>query len=282
MPRRVLDAPAALRAQVREIQRSIDRPFCVNLVLAFDQQERIDLLADERVPMISFSWGIDEPAIRHARGTGATVLVQIGSMPAAVRAASAGADLLIAQGVEAGGHVQSRQPLHGLLRDLRSTVRLPVLAAGGIADAASVSAAIAAGAAGVVAGTAFLAADEADVHPVYCDRLFTAGASDTCLTTLFDIGWPDAPHRVLHNRTLDAWRAAGSPPPGQRPHEQQPVAKRAGHPIVRYSDAQPTRDTTGDIEAMAMYAGMGVDRIQRHEPAAAITARLLAAASVAR
>ena len=274
--------PAALRAQVREIQRSIDRPFCVNLVLAFDQAERIALLADERVAMISFSWGVDESAIRQARDAGASVLVQIGSVTAAVRAASAGADLLIAQGVEAGGHVQSQHPLHGLLRDLRRTVQLPVLAAGGISDAASVSAAIAAGAAGVVAGTAFLAAEEADVHPVYCDRLLAAGPSDTCLTTLFDVGWPDAPHRVLRNRTFDAWRAAGSPPLGRRPQEQQPVATRAGHPIVRYSDAQPTRDTTGDIEAMAMYAGVGVDHIRRREPGAAITARFLAAASAVR
>ena len=108
-------------------------------------------------------------------------------------------------------------------------LQLPVLAAGGISGAASVSPAITAGAAGVVVGTAYLAADEADVHPVYCDRLFAAGGSDTCLTRQFDVGWPDAPHRVLRNSTFDAWRAAGSPPPGQRPDEQQPVATQAGH-----------------------------------------------------
>ena len=99
--------PSVLRAQVREIQRSIDRPFCVNLVLAFDQQERIDLLGEERVPVISFSWGIDDFAIKRARAAGARVLVQVGDVETGERAAAAGADILIAQGVEAGGHVQS-------------------------------------------------------------------------------------------------------------------------------------------------------------------------------
>lgn len=264
---------------MREIHRSTDRPFCVNLVLAVDQEERIELLAEERVPVISFSWGIDESAIRRARAARATVLVQVGDVEAGARATSAGADVLIAQGVEAGGHVQAETPLRRLVGDLRATVPLPILGAGGIADDASVVAAIAAGATGVVAGTAYLATDEADVHPIYRDHLLGAQASATTLTTLFGVGWADAPHRVLRNSTFEAWRAVGSPPPGQRPGEDQPVATRARRTIVRYSDAQPTKDTSGDIGAMALYAGTGVDRVQRSEAAAAITARLLAAAS---
>jgi NAD(P)H-dependent flavin oxidoreductase YrpB (nitropropane dioxygenase family) len=271
--------PSVLRAQVREIQRSIDRPFCVNLGLAFDQQERIDLLGEERVPVISFSWGIDDFAIKRARAAGARVLVQVGDVETGERAAAAGADILIAQGVEAGGHVQSEAPLHRLVHNLREAVSLPILAAGGIAESASVVAALDAGAAGVVAGTAYLAADEADVHPLHRDQLFSARASATTLTTLFDVGWPDAPHRVLRNTTMKAWRAVGSPPPGQRPGEDQPVATRSRRTIVRYSDAQPTSDTSGDIEAMALYAGTGVEHVQRQEAAGAITARLLTAAS---
>jgi NAD(P)H-dependent flavin oxidoreductase YrpB (nitropropane dioxygenase family) len=231
----------------------------------------------ERVPAISFSWGVDEAAIRQARAAGATVLVQVGDAPAGLEAARAGADILVAQGVEAGGHVQSQVPLHQLVRGLRATVAVPVLAAGGIADAAACAAAVAAGAAGIVAGTAYRAADEADVHPVYCDHLFAADGSDTHLTTLFDVGWPDAPHRILPNATFEAWRAAGCPRVGERPGEHGPVATRAGRTIVRYSDAQPTRDTSGEISAMALYAGTGVEHVQRNEGAADITARLLAA-----
>ena len=189
--------------------------------------------------------------------------------------------MLIAQGLEAGGHVQSGTPLLRLVRDLRAALCLPVLAAGGVAHASSAAAAREAGAAGVVAGTAYLAAEEADVHPIYRARLLTSPGSDTCLTTVFDVGWPDAPHRVLHNDTIETWQRAGSPPPGQRPGEGEPIATRAGQRIVRYSDAQPTRDTAGDIEAMALYAGAGVGHIDRTEEAAAITERLLTAVSPA-
>jgi NAD(P)H-dependent flavin oxidoreductase YrpB (nitropropane dioxygenase family) len=141
---------------------------------------------------------------------------------------------------------------------------------------------MAAGGAGVMDGTAYLAADEADVHPVYRNELVAARGSDTRLTTLFDVGWPKAPHGVLRNPTFEAWQAAGSPPPGERPGENQTVATRAGQSIVRYSDAQPTRDTTGDIRAMALYAGTGVEHIHHDDAAATITARLLAATSTSK
>ena len=266
-----------LRGQIREIQRSLDRPFSVNLVLAFDQRERLELLAEEEVPVISFSWGIDESMIVRARAARAAVLVQVGDVKAGVQAAAAGADALIAQGVEAGGHVQGRTPLHRLVRRLRRETRIPVLAAGGIAEGSSAAAAMAAGASGIVAGTAYLAAQEADVHPLYLDRVLAALGTDTCLTGVFDVGWPNASHRVLRNSTLDAWNAAGCPGPGSRPGEHEPAATRAGSTVVRYSDAQPTRDTEGDIAAMALYGGCGLDHVNRTQPAATITARMLTA-----
>jgi NAD(P)H-dependent flavin oxidoreductase YrpB (nitropropane dioxygenase family) len=266
-----------LRDQVRQVQRSVDRPFCVNLVMAFDQRERLELLAEEAVPAISLSWGPDRDAIARARAAGVTVLVQVGDADEGEQAAASGADVVVAQGVEAGGHVESRTPLHRLVGELRRRLSLPILAAGGVSDAATAAAALAAGAHGVAAGTAFLVADEADVHRLYRERLLAASGPDTVLTGLFDVGWPDAPHRVLRNATLDAWTAAGSPPPGRRPGEGETVARRRGAPIPRYSDAQPTRDTDGDVTAMAMYAGAGVDRVARAEDAATIAARLVAA-----
>ncbi len=266
-----------LREQIRAIKRSIDRPYAVNLVMAFEQAERIEVVLDERVPVLSMSWGSDPVAIRRAQVVGTLVMVQVGDVAAADEATAAGADALIVQGLEAGGHVQSTRRLGTLFPEIRARVAAPVYVAGGITSPRAVTMAGHLGAFGVAAGTAFLAAEEADVHPVYRDRLFAAAGTDTCLTTVFDIGWPDAPHRVLRNATVDAWQSGGSPPTGCRAGEGEVIAHRAGRRIVRYSDAQPTRDTSGDVAAMALYAGMGVDSVVRVDAAADISARLLTA-----
>ncbi len=268
-----------LKTQVRQIQRELDRPFCVNLVLAFDQRERLELLCEAQVPAISFSWGVSESAIDQAHQAGATVVVQVGDVKTGVQATVAGADVIVAQGVEAGGHVQSKRPALDLVRDLRRQISQPLFAAGGIADPASVVDAHRAGASGVAMGTRYLAAQEADVHPVYHEALFASGARDTVLTSAFDIGWPDAPHRVVRNDTVNAWEYAGSPSPGRRPGEGESIAFIGSDPIVRYSDAQATRNATGDISAMALYAGMGVDQIKHPEDGGDITERLLAAST---
>ena len=269
-----------LRAEVRQIQRELDRPFCVNLVLAFDQSERLELLCEANVPVISFSWGVSEVAIDRAHQAGARVVVQVGDAQTGLRAAAAGADVIVAQGVEAGGHVQSKQALLDLVRDLRRRITQPLLAAGGISDPASVIQAHRAGADGIAVGTRYLATHEADVHPEYKQALFAAGSKDTVLTGVFDIGWPDAPHRVLRNDTVDAWERAGSPPPGRRPGEGESIAFIGSHSVVRYSDAQPTCATTGNISAMALYAGMGIDQIDHSEDGGEITERLLASSPV--
>ncbi len=93
---------------------------------------------------------------------------------------------------------------------------------------------------------------------------------ETELTDLFDVGWPNAPHRVIRNRTMTDWEAAGRPPAGRRPGEGDVVAKRGRSQVVRYSDAQPTTSTDGDIESMAMYAGTGVGDMRRVASSAAI------------
>ena len=122
--------------------------------------------------------------------------------------------------------------------------------------------------------TCLLAAKEADVHPAYLDRLFRADAADTTLTTVFDGGWPNAPHRVIRNDTVAAWEAVGMPASGRRPGEGEPVGSRNGQPVLRYDDAQPTRNTVGDIGLMAMYAGTSVRAVDRRQPASSIVERL--------
>ena len=266
--------PHRLRQQLQVIRASVGSEFCVNLVLRFDHKERLGVVLDEGAGFVSFSWGVDRESIERARDAGVVVIVQVGDVSSAREAADAGADIVIAQGVEAGGHVQATMPLRDLLSGMRPVLDLPIIAAGGIADAPSARAAIDAGADGVACGTAFLAATEADVHPDYFERLARATAEDTVLTTVFDIGWPDAAHRVLRNATVAEWESEGRPASGCRPGEGDIIAMRAGRPIVRYSDAQPTMDTDGEIGSMALYAGTSVGAVRQRGHAAEIVRQI--------
>ena len=156
----------------------------------------------------------------------------------------------------------------------------PVVAAGGIADGRGMAAALALGASGVWLGTRFLASEEANAHPDYQRRLFAASERDTVyLENLFDVGWPDAPHRVLRSSTVAAWEAAGRPEPGKRPGEGGVVAtsKSAG-PIVRYRALAPTADVEGDVEAMSMWAGQSVGLVRKMQTAGEIVQEIAAEA----
>ncbi len=266
--------PSVLREQIRAVRRLTDRPFGVNLVLAFDQAERLEVCADERVALVSFSWGADPALVTRAHAAGCQVLVQAGSVDEAVAGVQAGCDVVIAQGVEAGGHVQGTTARGPLIARATAATGVPVIAAGGIVDAAGVRAAMAAGAVGAMMGTRFVATAEADVHPEYAARVVTG--SDTVHTLLFDGGWPDAPHRVLVNSTYERWELEGRRPPGERPSEGEILGEHAGVPIRRYSADDPRRETTGDIEAMCLYAGTGVEAITSVEPAGAVVERIAA------
>ena len=134
-------------------------------------------------------------------------------------------------------------------------------------------AALAAGAVAVVMGTRFVASAESAPNEGYKMRLTEAQARDTVLTELFDVGWPQSPHRVLRNSTYELWEAAGCPPSGERPGEGDEVASG----VLRYASNLPSTSTEGDVEAMAMHAGQSVGSISAVEPAAAILERFSAA-----
>ena len=268
--------PDMLRSQIREIRRLTERAFCVNLVLAFEQAERLELVLAEGVELISFSWGVDAALVARAHAGGAAVMAQAGSAAEARAAVDAGCDALVAQGIEAGGHVQGEVGVLALVAELSRSLSVPVLAAGGIADARGVKAAMAAGAEGAMIGTRFLATPEADVHPDWAARLVAGAAADTVLTGLFDGGWPEAPHRVLRNSTYRAWDDAGRPAVGSRPGEGEVVARHGDVEIERYAADEPRRATTGDLEAMCLYAGQGVGLVTAIEPAADVVSRIAA------
>ncbi len=272
--------PEFIRAQIRRARSLTDRPFGVNLVLAVFDPAQFEVCLEERVPVLSLFWGDAAPYVPRARAAGIRVLVQVGSVEEARQAVRAGADAVVAQGVEAGGHVRGRTSTLALIPQVVDAVRpTPVVAAGGIADGRGIAAALNLGAAGVWVGTRFVASAESEAHPAYKQRLLAATAEDTVHTELCEYGWPPhSPHRVLRTPLLERW--GHRPPP---PVEQARVigeTDRAGLrvPVTEFSSGCPTIHTTGEVENMALYAGQGVGLIRELLPAAEIVRRLAAEA----
>lgn len=270
-----------LREQMQLLHRETDKPFAVNLILAFEQEERLEVALEESAPWISFSWGLDPGLVRRARASGARVLVQVTSVTAAKEAVASGVDGLIVQGVEAGGHVQGTQPLPPLIAQIRRHVSVPLVAAGGIAEPNTAGAALAAGADMISMGTRFAASDESLAHQHYRERLIDSTGADTILTNLFDIPWA-APHRVIRNGVYQAWELAGRPPPGHRPGEGEPVVIGPAGPITRYAMHPAVIGLEGDVGALPLYAGQGVGSISTSLPAGEIVERFMVGIDAAR
>src|SRR2546421_2581940 len=272
-----------MRQQIREMHTLASRPFGVNLVLDFPQEERLAVCLEERVPIISFFWRDPSHLVPRAKEGGAIVMHTVGSAADARRAVDAGVDVIVAQGWEAGGHVRgsvATMPLVPAVVDAVSPV--PVVAAGGIADGRGLAAALALGATGAWVGTRFLAAHEAAIHPDYRRSILTAGEADTFYGTLFDRGWPDAPHRTLRNSTVEAWEQAGRPASGSRPGEDdEPASRPDGSPINRYASSTPTAAMAGDVEPLPHWAGHGVGLVTHQESASDIVHSLVAEAEEA-
>jgi NAD(P)H-dependent flavin oxidoreductase YrpB (nitropropane dioxygenase family) len=157
----------------------------------------------------------------------------------------------------------------------------PVIAAGGIGDGRGLAAVLALGASAGWLGTRFVMSAEAPALEPYRDLLAAADETSTVYSTVFDIGWPDAPHRTLRNSTFEAWEAAGRPPSGSRPGEGETIATWFdGEAIQRYHSTSPREGVSGDIEALALWAGQSVGLIRDVRPAGEIV-RQLAAEAVA-
>src|SRR5262245_14946047 len=266
--------------QVRRLRELTDKPFGVNILLPLLQEGQIEACLDERVPVLVLFWGDPKPYVEEAHRHGTKVFIQVGSVEEAKAAAAAGVDAIIAQGVEAGGHVKSTTSLSTIAPAVIEAVRpVPVLAAGGIATGRGVVAALSLGAQGVSIGTRFLCSTEAQVTRAYQERVVRSKAEDTVYTLLFDIGWPDAPHRVLRNKAVVEWEAAGRPASGQRPGEGTIIGTvpLAGTVIQvpKYSFAAPLAGFTGDMEYAALLAGESCSLVNDIKPAAQIVQDLV-------
>lgn len=274
--------PDAIASIIRETRSLTDRPFGINLILAWDQRERLAAALDAGVRLISTFWSeLDpgDPCVEDAHAAGALVMHTVGCAADAQRAVDAGVDIIVAQGLDAGGHVWGSVGTLALIPAVVDAVDpTPVIAAGGIGDGRGLAAALMLGAQAAWMGTRFVVADESLGHPDYKDRVVAATEADAAWSTgVFDRGWADAPVRTLDNSTLRMWRDAGSPAPGSRPGERDVVARRTdGDPIVRYDFSPPVAGMTGDLEAMANYAGQSTGVVRRRQPAAEIVREVAA------
>ena len=266
--------PDRFREELAAVRQLTSRPFGVNFILQFPCEDHISICLEEKIPVLSFFWGIADGYVWRAREAGCKTMIQIGAVADAEGAAKAGVDVIIAQGFEAGGHSAGRISTMSLVPLVVDAVpNTPVVAAGGIADARGLVAALALGADGIAMGTRFLATPEANAHPLYKEKVIEASENDTLRTILFGHGWPNAPHRVLRTAFVNQW--AGQEARGQESRKDEPIV---GHtriggqpvPIPRFGGVPPSRDADGDIESMALYMGQSVGLIRAIKPAAEI------------
>lgn len=273
-------ARAPIAAEIAAARRLTAGPIAVNLLLPFVRPGDADAAAQADA-IVTF-WGVPR------RLAPSTWIHQCGSVAEAIAASAAGADAVIAQGVEAGGHVRGTTPTLELLDRVRAAVGIPVLAAGGIVDAEGVSAALDAGAAAAVAGTRFLLSEESHAHAEYLRRCVEA--RETILTELFGLGWPGAPHRVIANGATRRWlrsdprapawiRSAnrlGSPLARQIPTGVLGRALELQRPSWPVLGPQPPTDDGPPslVDAGPLYAGTSVARIEDIRPAAELVMSL--------
>jgi len=275
--------------ELRRIEQSLaGKTFAANLLLPIIEKGHVEACIASRVPIVTLFFGFDRKILAALKGAGKIVLFQVGSVEEARMVIAHGADGVIVQGHEAGGHVRGALRLADLLAQVRDALpRALVCAAGGIHDRASASQARLLGADAVVSGTRFLASPEAAAHPAYKHRLIEA--KETIVTNLFGMGWRD-PHRVVRNAATDKWCSkAGMEPSWLYPiHAASGItAKLSGRVNVQvlverqslrlplYTPSSLTPEMREDrLEVVALYAGECVERIISLQPAASTVAEL--------
>ncbi|CAK8566569.1 unnamed protein product [Lathyrus sativus] len=273
------ESPDYLRELIKKTRTLTDKPFGVGVVLAFPHEENLKAILDEKVAVLQTYWGDCTPElVAKVHSAGVKIVPQVGSVESAKLAIDAGADGIIVQGREAGGHVIGQDSLISLVPrvvDLVGDRDIPVIAAGAIVDARGYVAALALGAQGVCLGTRFLATEESYAHPIYKRKLVEL--DETEYTDVFGRArWPDAPHRVLQTPFFKEWKSLPS-------HESEANQSVIGHSTIhgvekdirRFAGTVPNMTTTGDLESMCMYAGEGVGLIKEILHASEVIKRLV-------
>ncbi|HZF89919.1 nitronate monooxygenase [Streptomyces sp.] len=262
---------AALSAMLERVAKGTDRPVGVNLIPEVVGPQELDRqvgqVLDETPPHVHVSlFGMPSDAVcERVTAAGRKLVIQVGTVEDGVRAAGLGA-VVVAQGIEAGGHLLGESQRDELVAALRE--RLPdacLVASGGIGSPEEAGRALAAGADGVLLGTAFVVARESRAHSRFKAAVTAAGGSDTVITDVYEIGWPGRRHRVL---STSATRDPGQP----KKFIGRTVVEGRPYLVPRFSSAVPTDATSGRIEEMAMYCGLSCDAISAELSAADVVA----------
>jgi nitronate monooxygenase len=278
----VREKPALIAQEIDAVRARTDGPFGVNLIPAATDQALLEaelsVCVEKRVHSLCFFWDVHADAVAIAKAAGCRVLYQVGSVEDAIIAERAGADAVIAQGFEAGGHVRGSVSSLVLLPQVVRGVSVPVIASGGFASGESLIAALALGAQGIHCGTAFLATTESFAHAYHKDRVVRAKSEDTVYTDAFAINWPpNSPVRVIANSLTEE---LGQHLLGHDPEHisREAIADEDGRPIYKLSTDSPLRITTGDLERLALFAGQVVGEIETIPSAGARISEMVSAA----
>jgi nitronate monooxygenase len=259
---------------VRELDQlaPLRTPFGVGFITwsMAKQPKLLDLALERRPVAIMLSFGDPKPFVEKIKRAGARVICQVQSIALAKEAVAAGADVLVAQGTEGGGHGASRG-LFTLLPEVVDTIGadIPVVAAGGVADGRGLAAALMLGASGVLLGTRFYAASESAGAEAAKQRICKATGDDTLRSIVFDISrrnvWP-APFtgRCLRNAHLDRWYG-----------KEVELLRQLDQESPRYADAR----TRGDFDIAAVIAGESSGLVREVVPAREIVEQMIRDAS---
>ena len=204
---------ATLESEIGAIHERTDKPFGVNHLLFQIREDMFAVTLRARPTVAAFAWARKDQNLRdyfqRAHDAGCKVMHMAGEVAEALRAAEAGADVLVAQGTEAGGHVGWMASLPLLPMMVKAVAPLPVLCAGGVADGRGLVAALALGADGVLLGTRFMATPEAPIHANFKQAIVKSDGHDTVLTEIPDLAsqkvWPGAMSRAQRNRFIERW-----------------------------------------------------------------------------
>jgi nitronate monooxygenase len=264
--------PDYIREQIRYIRSQTDQPFGVGFITHFLPlaPQNFETVLEEKVPVVLFSFADPRPWVRRAKERGALTVCQVRTLQAARLAVAAGADILAAQGNEAGGHTGALHLLPFLVQLIEEFPAIPVMAAGGIANGRSLAAVLAAGAEGAWAGTAFVATQEnMEVPEIHKTRIVQLGGEDTVYTEVMDIihtqlrntpSWPAGiAARVHNNPFIQSWHG--------REHE---LRDRLDDILPTYAEALQR----GDRDIVPLLFGQSADFVQAVRPAADVLREL--------
>jgi nitronate monooxygenase len=280
--------PDWIHGEIATIRALTKRPFAVGFITPFlpFAEPLFEAVLAERPAVVAFSFADPRPWLDRAKDAGARVMCQVQTFEDADLAVDAGADLLVAQGNEAGGHTGTMGLLPFLAGVAARYSDVPVLAAGGIADGRTLAAALIAGADGAWMGTAFLATPEAvEVHDIHKQLIVASDGSDTVFTRAYDIvsGLPWPPgigERVRRNRFTDEWsereaelrerREEMAPPEGTNPFDDVPDPETSA---VLYGQSAAFVDAVRSAAEVVRTVSDDAERIVRSRPDAILSER---------